>query len=187
MFITENTLFHPIKTEDLLDLPEQFTYPFYYQPHPLCIKAVDEIKSYLQTQTHFDHNFGLDDTRKDLKIGKMFGVMIVESENRELGYIVAFSGKLAESNYIKGFVPPIFDTLNKEGFYKQGEAQTNVLNAKIKVLENSSELKQAKLNVEQTRLECTETLERFKNQSKAAKEQRRQQRLEADPWRFLWK
>jgi tRNA pseudouridine32 synthase/23S rRNA pseudouridine746 synthase len=180
MFKTQNTCFHPIEVEDSLDLPEQFTYPFYYQPHPLCVKAADEIKSYLQTQTDFDHNFGLDATRTDLKIGKMFGVMIIESENKTLGYIAAFSGKLAESNYIKGFVPPIFDTLNAEGFYKKGEAYTNVLSDKIEAIETSDKLKKAKLNLERTKLECAKTLERFKNQSKSAKEQRRQQRLEAE-------
>ena len=28
-------------------LPEQFTYPFCYEPHPLCIAAADEVRRYL--------------------------------------------------------------------------------------------------------------------------------------------
>ena len=27
--------------------PEQFTYPFCYEPHPLCIAAADEVRNYL--------------------------------------------------------------------------------------------------------------------------------------------
>lgn len=180
MFKTENELFHPIVTDDLVDLPEQFTYPFYYQPHSLCIKASEEVKAYLNTQTDFTHNFGLGEAEQVLKIGKMFGVMVVQTQNGVLGYITAFSGKLAESNYLKGFVPPIYDTLNKEGFYKQGEAKTNILNEKIETLEVSSELHKAKINLEQTKLECKEALEAFKKQSKTQKQLRQQERVEAE-------
>lgn len=179
MFKTQNTCFHPIEVEDSLDLQEQFTYPFYYHPHPLCVKAADEIKSYLQTQTDFDHNFGLDTTRTDLKIGKMFGVMIVESENKTIGYIAAFSGKLAESNYIKGFVPPIYDTLKTDGFYKQGEAQTNALNATIETLETSIALKEAQLNLKQVQQKCDKALETFKLEAKIEKGKRNIKREEA--------
>lgn len=178
MFIQENVLFHPIKNEGSSDLPEQFTYPFYYQPHPLCIKAADEVKAYLKSQLDFDHNFGLDETRIDLKIGKMFGIMLVQDQYRNLGYTVAFSGKLGGRNYIKGFVPPLFDTLNKEGFYKQGEAQTNILNEKIEAVEASAQLKKARNYLRQTERDCAETLESFKKESKTKKLRRRQQRLE---------
>lgn len=178
MFTPENVLFHPIKNEDSLDLPEQFTFPFYYQPHPLCIKAVDEVRAYLKSQLDFDHNFGLNETRTGLKIGKMFGVMLIQDKRRNLGYIVAFSGKLSGRNYINGFVPPLFDTLKKEGFYKQGEAQTNILNEKIEAFETSAALKKAKNYLRETERDCAETLVNFKRESKTKKLLRRQQRLQ---------
>ena len=163
MFKTESTLFHPIESKASVVLPKQFTYPFYYQPHPLCIQAAEDVKAYLNTQTDFEHNFGLDSTKQGLKIGKMFGVMIVETTEKQLGYIVSFSGKLAERNYLNGFVPPIYDTLNKHGFYKQGEALLNRLNAKIQALEQNPELEKAELNFKQTQLEAVQKLVNFKS------------------------
>lgn len=180
MFKTDNFLFHPISSNSVLDLPKQFTYPFYYQPHPLCIKAAEEVKTYLSTQTNFEHNFGLNQNKKGLKIGKMFGVMIVQSRDGDVGYIVAFSGKLAESNYLKGFVPPIFDTLNKDGFYKQSEEHVNNLTAKIEALEQNPELEIAKINLENVKLKSINELEAFKKKAKVEKEKRKQLRIEAE-------
>lgn len=178
MFKTESTLFHPIESKASVVLPKQFTYPFYYQPHPLCIQAAEDVKAYLNTQTDFEHNFGLDSTKQGLKIGKMFGVMIVETTEKQLGYIVSFSGKLAERNYLNGFVPPIYDTLNKHGFYKQGEALLNRLNAKIQALEQNPELEKAELNFKQTQLEAVQKLVNFKKFAKAEKQKRKQLRVE---------
>jgi tRNA pseudouridine32 synthase/23S rRNA pseudouridine746 synthase len=30
-----------------LALPEKFTYPFHYTPHPLCVLAAEEVKEYI--------------------------------------------------------------------------------------------------------------------------------------------
>ena len=30
-----------------LALPEKFTYPFHYTPHPLCVLAAEEVKAYI--------------------------------------------------------------------------------------------------------------------------------------------
>ncbi|WP_178988121.1 RluA family pseudouridine synthase [Winogradskyella schleiferi] len=179
MFRTENGCFHPIECRSE-KLPKQFTFPFYYTPHPLCIKAADEIKSYLSTQTDFDHNFGLGHSKKGLKIGKMFGVMLVENPKGQLGYIAAFSGKLAETNHLKGFVPPIYDTLNKAGFYKKNEAHLNRLTSEIETLEDNSELENAEKYLKQLKLESDHKLEEFKKIAKAKKQKRKQQRVEAE-------
>ncbi len=180
MFKADHTLFHPIKINTSVKLPKQLTYPFYYQPPPLCIKASEAIKAYLKNQTDFEHNFGLDTIKQGLKIGKMFGVMIVKTNASDLGYIAAFSGKLAESNYLKGFIPPIYDTLNKDGFYKQGEAYTNVLNEKIETLELSAELEEAKNNLGLAKADAAIALDTFKKQSKTEKQQRKLKRIEAE-------
>ncbi|WP_299122451.1 RluA family pseudouridine synthase [uncultured Winogradskyella sp.] len=180
MFNKENGCFHPMKLNPSEALPKQFTYPFYYTPHPLCIEAADEVKAYLNSQTDFEHNFGLDVTKEGLKIGKMFGVMIVETIKGQLGYITAFSGKLAESNHIEGFVPPIYDTLNKDGFYKQNEAYLNSLNAEIERLEQNPELAKAKLKRENLERERIKKLEDFKQNTKADKRKRKALRVEAE-------
>lgn len=176
MFKAEDVLFHTLNKGVTEDLPKRFTYPFYYQPHPLCVSAVEDLKAYLKTQIDFEHNFGLDNTKQGLKIGKMFGVMLVKSNDDALGYIVAFSGKLAESNFLKGFVPPIYDTLKTDGFYKQGEAKLNALNAEIEALEASESIQEAILNLETVKAERLKTIEAFKQNAKKEKKKRQQTR-----------
>ena len=33
-----------------LALPEKFTYPFDYTPHPLCVLAAEEVKEYIASR-----------------------------------------------------------------------------------------------------------------------------------------
>ncbi|WP_231743008.1 RluA family pseudouridine synthase [Winogradskyella endarachnes] len=179
MFNTENGCFHPLEIHSE-KLPEQFTFPFYYTPHPLCIKAADEVKSYLSAQQDFEHNFGLDKSKKGLKLGKMFGVMLVETFDEQLGFLAAFSGKLAESNHLKGFVPPVYDTLNTEGFYKQNEAYLNDLTARIEELELNPEIEKALEKLKKLKLEKIQKLQDFKANAKTEKQKRKQRRVEAE-------
>ena len=97
-----------------VELPNKFTFPFYYEPHPLCKIAVNEVQDYLDTQTDFAHNFGLDTSEEGLAIGKMFGVLVVQNQQNEIGYIAAVSGMLADTNNHKKFVPPVYDMLSKD-------------------------------------------------------------------------
>jgi tRNA pseudouridine32 synthase/23S rRNA pseudouridine746 synthase len=178
MFNPKNKIFHPLETSGL-DLPKQFTFPFYYTPHPLCLRAAQEVQEYLETQQDFDHNFGLIEGAKGLIIGKMFGVMLIKALDGTVGYLVAFSGKLAEQNFIDGFVPPIFDTLNPSGFYKIGEEKLNKINAKIEVLETSKEYLEAKNLVSELSLKSAEEFRAFKANLKDLKRSRNEKRVQA--------
>ena len=120
-------------------LPERFTFPFYYRPHPLCILAAEQLQQYLSTQTQWQHNFGLSDDPTNI-IGKMFGVLLVRNVKGELGFISAFSGKLAEQNHIHGFVPPVFDLLAQDSFFLSEKVAINKLNEEIKDLGSTPKL-----------------------------------------------
>lgn len=122
-----------------IELPTKFTFPFYYEPHRLCEIAANEVQDYLKTQTDFEHNFGLVPSKKGLVIGKMFGVLVVQNQQGALGYISAVSGKLAETNSHKKFVPPVYDMLTKNSYFLQEEALLNALNLKLENLENNSD------------------------------------------------
>jgi tRNA pseudouridine32 synthase/23S rRNA pseudouridine746 synthase len=78
-------------------------------PHPLCLLAVSELQLYLRDQQEWNHNFGLQSDAEGIVIGKMFGVLVVRTKEGEVGYLSAFSGKLAGKNHFPKFVPPIFD------------------------------------------------------------------------------
>lgn len=120
--------------------PKNFTYPFCYEPHPLSLVAAEQLQAYLSTQQDFEHNFGLKEGQAGLVIGKMFGVLVVENEAGELGFLAACSGKLANSNKHHYFVPPIFDMLDEEGFFIKEEKTINQLNREIEVLQQNPQI-----------------------------------------------
>jgi len=118
-------------------LPEKFTFPFFYEPHPLAEIASKQVQEYLRTQSDFEHNFGLNPTQKGAVIGKMFGVLVVQDVNGELGFLAAFSGKLGNSNEHAYFVPPVFDTLQEEAFLSKGMAVLNEFTRELNELKSA--------------------------------------------------
>lgn len=161
-----------------LGRPQRFTFPFYYDPHPLALMAAQELQHYLAGQTDWSHNFGLDTGNDDMIIGKMFGVLVVEDREGMLGYLAAFSGKLGGSNHQAFFVPPVFDMLTEGSFYLEGEAELNALTREIERLENSEECKAAVIELETLSQNAARELSALKESIKANKEARRIKRLE---------
>ncbi|MDA0129519.1 pseudouridine synthase [Vibrio sp. MarTm2] len=123
---------------DGITLPEKFTFPFYYQPHPLCVLAAEQLQTHLTHQTDWQHDFGL--TGNQDGIGKMFGVLLVHSPEGELGYFSAFSGKIADQNLLPGFVPPVFDMLAEESFFRSDLAKITKINEQVKQRQANPEL-----------------------------------------------
>lgn len=121
-----------------IDLPESFTFPFCYEPHPLSQMAAKQLQQHLESQTDWQHDFGFGASSKEA--GKMFGVLVVKNVQGELGFLSAFSGKLADQNHLDHFVPPVFDMLTEGSFFLEGTAPINVINHKIKQLEAEPEL-----------------------------------------------
>lgn len=168
-----NPKFQPFKTNiSGISLPEKFTFPFYYEPHELCVIASTELQNYLQNQSDFEHNFGLNPTQKGLVIGKMFGVLVCQNEDGEIGQLWAFSGKLADANQHKKFVPTVYDMLDAEGFYKIGEEELNKISAKIISIENSTEFKKAVFNLENTKTAAFKDIQNQKENIKVQKKLR---------------
>lgn len=172
------SIFQPFKTNiSGISLPEKFTFPFYYEPHELSIIAAKELQSYLETQTDFEHNFGLKEEQKGLVIGKMFGVLVCQNQEGELGYLWAFSGKLAGVNHHPYFVPTIFDMLHEDGFFRREEEVLNAINRQIEILENSDELQSKKNQLETTKKEATLDIQNQKDKIKRLKIERDEKRI----------
>lgn len=129
-------------------LPERFTFPFYYEPHPLTVIAAAELQQYLDTQTDLEHNFGLREGQEGLVIGKMFGVLVVQDAEGNLGYLSAFSGKLADSNDHSRFVPPVFDMLEENSFFLKEQYILNSINDKVKEIEGDERYRSLKWDFE---------------------------------------
>ncbi len=138
------------QTLDGYIFPHQFSMMLQNRPHPLCLLAAQELQHYLQTQQEWKHNFGLTAAQEGLVIGKMFGVLVVQTPTNELGYICAFSGKLAGANTHTRFVPPIFDALTDTGFLNPGMLTLKRMSDHIRQLEDQqpagfeTEIKQLK-------------------------------------------
>ena len=149
------------KPVSYLALPEKFTYPFHYTPHPLCVLAAEEVKAYIASRKEW---------QEELASGKMFGVLIVQTDNgitnneeNQIGYLAAFSGNLGGKNLHPYFVPPVYDLLQPEGFFKIEEEQISAINIRIRELENSGSYLDSK---EKWKIE-TEQAKAVLNQAKA--------------------
>ena len=172
------SLFQPFKTNvSGISLPEKFTFPFYYEPHELSRIAAYELQEYLATQTDFEHNFGLDEHQKGLIIGKMFGVLVCQNQEGAIGYLWAFSGKLAGVNHLPYFVPTIFDMLHEDGFFRKEEEVLNAMNRKIEILENSSELQNCKKRFDLIKKEASTDIQNQKEKIKRLKVERDEKRI----------
>lgn len=119
-----------------IPLPAQFTFPFYYEPHELSRLAAQELQERLKTED-FQHNFGAEGDPEGRVIGKMFGVLVVKNRLGELGYLSGFSGKMGNSNHHPGFVPPVFDMLEKGNFFLEGMKDLKEINQKVRDKESS--------------------------------------------------
>jgi tRNA pseudouridine32 synthase/23S rRNA pseudouridine746 synthase len=173
----KKTIFQPFKTTiSGISLPEKFTFPFYYEPHELSSIAANELQDYLEKQTDFDHNFGLRENQEGLVIGKMFGVLVCQNQENELGYLWAFSGKLAGVNQLSYFIPTIFDMLQENGFFRKEEEVLNAFNRQIEILENSNELQTKKIQLEKTKTEALTDIQNQKNKIKRLKLERDEKR-----------
>ena len=96
---------HPLTTD--IPKPERFTYPFCYEPHPLCLLAAEEVKQEIE---HIHPSEG-----------KMFGVLVVEG-----GFLAAYSGLLEGRNDWPYFVPPVFDAQQPDGYFKTREREISL-------------------------------------------------------------
>jgi len=104
--------------------------------NPLCLLAADQLQFHLQHQQEWVHNFGLSEGAEGMVIGKMFGVLVVRTKHDKLGYLAAFSGKLAGKNHHSKFVPPIFDGLEEGGFLNAGMEKLTRINEQVSQLES---------------------------------------------------
>jgi len=162
-----------------IKLPSKFTFPFYYEPHPLCEFAASEVQNYLQTQTDFEHNFGLAPSKKGSVIGKMFGILVVQNTKNEIGYITSVSGKLAEKNIHKKFVPPVYDMLTKDSYFLKEEQVLNQINLDLENLENHTDYLTLLAQYNSEKRKASIDIQEKKEDLKAAKKDRNFRRLKA--------
>ncbi len=152
--------FHPLHTN--IPQPPRFTYPFCYEPHPLCRLAAAEVQRYIASETCW---------QEEVAQGKMFGVLVVKQEG-QLGYLAAFSGLLDGRGDWPFFVPAVFDLLPPDGPFKRGEAAIEAIGREVERLENDDEYKNLMEQAEGTRRENEAEEKAFKAAMASAKAKR---------------
>ncbi len=123
---------HPLNTD--IAKPERFTYPFCYEPHPLCQLAAKEVQAYIASHAEI---------KEDADHGKMFGVLVVENQNIQnnqsnLNFLAAYSGLLAGRNDWEYFVPPVYDAQQPDGHFKTTEREISRISRETSNTSNSS-------------------------------------------------
>ena len=126
---------HPLNTD--IAKPERFTYPFCYEPHPLCQLAAKEVQAYIASHAEI---------KEDADHGKMFGVLVVEYQNNQsiqnnqsnLNFLAAYSGLLAGRNDWEYFVPPVYDAQQPDGHFKTTEREISRISRETSSTSNSS-------------------------------------------------
>lgn len=168
---------HTLDTD--ISKPEKFTYPFCYEPHPLCRLAADEVQRHIRESGLLPEDGGE---------GKMFGVLVVEyCEGTEsgkpphLGFLAAYSGLLAGRNDWQWFVPPVFDAQQPDGHFKRTETRISAINAEIESLRNSREYAEALETMHRHDAEAAATIEFLRRTAAEKKAQRDARRAEPRP------
>lgn len=172
-------MFIPFRDGNSIPLPEKFTFPFYYSPHPIALEAVKLLQLRLKTED-FHHDFGINSIERNGAIGKMFGVLVVKNQAGQLGYISAFSGKLGNSNQHEGFVPPVYDLLDPTGFFRKEEIEVNDLTLELNRLEQDETYVHLKNELNAQRTIFFQWVEKEKAQLKKHKKDRQKKREIAD-------
>ena len=157
-------LLHKFKTDiNQIELPTQFTFPFVYEPHEIAITAAHELQDYLTNNENWFLQMGVNQKFDGEQVGKMFGVLVVENSEKEIGHIWAVSGKLSDNNKTKYFVPPIVDLMEEEGFYRSEEPKIVAITHEIYDLENSGQKEKLKASITETKQSFDRELRLFKD------------------------
>ena len=122
--------------------------------------AAGEVRSYIGRSEQL---------KAEVAEGKMFGVLVVRTPQGRVGYLMAFSGLLGGSSMQPGFVPPVFDFLSPNGYFKQEEGRISQLNRRIAALEHESRNSAAALELASLKHEMESELAAMREQMRESK------------------
>ncbi len=157
--------FYPIPTH--IELPQNFTNPFDYEPSEVVKVAASELVCYLESCTQWC---------EELAEGKMFGVLVVRNNEGSLGAIYAFSGNLDGRTQHDFFVPPIFDLHASTSFFRSKEAEISNINSQIKSLGEGEELRQIYAQLDNKLRESQAEITAYKSFMKLSRDRRNDRR-----------
>lgn len=167
---------HLFPSEITTPVPERFTNPFRYSPHPLVRYAAEEVIAEIDSSEVLSSQFSE---------GKMLGILVVTDKDGRSGYLAAFSGNIGGRSMIEGFVPPIFDLLDPDGHFKKREAEITELNNMIHSAERDTELRKLRMELRDSEMRKDKEISLLKARIAISKHERDEIRSEvSDPQRL---
>lgn len=150
------------------DIPERFNDPFRYVPCGAVISAAEDVIAFIRSAPRLCDIFSE---------GKMLGVMIVEKDGRT-GFLAAFSGNAGGLNRIPFFVPPVYDLLDPEGYFRKEEKRISRLNALLQQLQEDPSFIACRKDAEDAEREKVEAVRAWKEKMEQARQRRHMIRRE---------
>lgn len=161
-----------------IELPEKFTFPFCYEPHELAKIASKELQEQVIEPTQWQHNFGLAPNNTDKAVGKMFGVLVVQSAEGQVGYLAAYSGILTGVHNHPNFVPLLYNRFKQDDFFKQGSKVLDQFHIDIEKVETNSKYLALKRQLIEAKQASETEIAELRAENIAAKKLRKQRRTE---------
>lgn len=149
--------------------------PFDYTPDEACEEAFGRLTVRLESLKRSGNREDAAFMR-ELEAGKMLGVLIAADDCGERHTLYAFSGQLGSGGFhYDGFVGPVFDYLQPDGYFKTHERQISRLNAEIAAFEQGS-LSEARGEYERAKVGMEAELEEYRVQCRLSKLARKARR-----------
>jgi tRNA pseudouridine32 synthase/23S rRNA pseudouridine746 synthase len=166
---------------DAITLPEKFTFPFYYQPQPLAVEAVEQLQQQLEILPQWLGKtvFKASVESKKTNAGKMFGVLVVQNKQQELGFLSAYSGQLEDNTADINFVPAVSNMQWQDAAFLAENRIINNINAEIEQLAHSESLSVINNQLSAATASYQQELIAQQSLMVASRQQRKQQRSEA--------
>lgn len=124
---TNDAIFRPLSDVAMADMPQRLNCPYYYQPHPLVQRVARDVQAEIALHEAWS---------EEIARGKMFGVLLVRTHDGVLGYLKAFSAQLQGTFIHDGWVPPVYDYLSPDGFFRTEGRRISEINAKLQRLQD---------------------------------------------------
>lgn len=162
-------------------LPDKFTYPFHYTPHPLTQAASQELQQYLTTFHPVDSE----------QQGRMYGVLVVKDTKGALGYLATLSGNANETATIAAvrkvnnavddaapinFVPNIHQAYQQSEFEQQQQIQINTINQNITQLIDNPNINKLRSLLDTKQVKSAEAIQSLQQQMRENKKARKEKR-----------
>lgn len=174
-----NSILHRFDLKETIDVPSKFTFPFLYEPHPLAVEAVQQLKTYLDGFKNWFYDLNLGPKNYQHPLGKMFGVLVVEDSSGKLGHLWAYSGVITGEQKDSLFVPLVFNMFSENSNYFKENSQLDVWNKKITILEKDVLYLKNKKQLQKLEKENELLLYNQRKKHSQLKAERKKQREEA--------